>query len=64
MAFTADFDQFKFPENAFQGKRVLITGSGKDGGIGQGLALAAAANGASNGRAKRTSRRAAPSCWP
>ena len=46
MAFTADFDKFKFPEGAFEGKRVLITGSGKDGGIGQALALAAAANGA------------------
>ena len=46
MAFTADYDKFKFPENAFKGKRVLITGSGKDGGIGQGLALAAAASGA------------------
>ena len=45
MAFTADFEKFKFPESAFQGKRVLITGSGKDGGIGQALALAAAANG-------------------
>ena len=46
MAFTADFEKFKFPESAFEGKRVLITGSGKDGGIGQALALAAAANGA------------------
>ncbi|MEX2482807.1 MAG: SDR family oxidoreductase [Gammaproteobacteria bacterium] len=46
MAFTADIDQFKFTEQAFKGKRVLITGSGKDGGIGQALALAAAANGA------------------
>lgn len=46
MAFSADFDQFKFDHKAFAGKRVLITGSGKDGGIGQGLALAAAANGA------------------
>ena len=46
MAFTADYDKFKFPEAAFEGKRVLITGSGKDGGIGQALALAAAANGA------------------
>lgn len=46
MAYTADFDQFKFPHDAFRGKRVLITGSGKDGGIGQGLALAAAASGA------------------
>jgi len=49
MAYSAKYDQFKFPENAgntFAGKRVLITGSGKDGGIGQALALAAAANGA------------------
>lgn len=46
MAFTADIAQFKFTEQAFKGKRVLITGSGKDGGIGQALALAAAANGA------------------
>ena len=48
MAFTADFAQYKFPAlaSAFAGKRVLITGSGKDGGIGQALAMAAAANGA------------------
>lgn len=49
MAFTADFERFRFePDHggAFAGKRVLITGSGKDGGIGQALALAAAANGA------------------
>ncbi len=49
MAFTAKFEQFKYPEKngaTFAGKRVLITGSGKDGGIGQALALAAAANGA------------------
>lgn len=46
MAFSADMNKFKFPEDAFRGKRVLITGSGKDGGIGQGLALAAAASGA------------------
>lgn len=49
MAFTAEIDKFKFDKSllsAFTGKRVLITGSGKDGGIGQGLALAAAANGA------------------
>lgn len=46
MGFTADYTKFKFPTSAFEGKRVLITGSGKDGGIGQGLALAAAANGA------------------
>lgn len=49
MAYTANYDQFKFSEKdggTFAGKRVLITGSGKDGGIGQALALAAAANGA------------------
>jgi NAD(P)-dependent dehydrogenase (short-subunit alcohol dehydrogenase family) len=49
MAFSADFDKFRFSDDlapAFTGKRVLITGSGKDHGIGQGLALAAAANGA------------------
>ena len=46
MAFTADFEKYKFPESAFEGRRVLITGSGKDGGIGQALALTAAANGA------------------
>ncbi|MGD9601120.1 MAG: SDR family NAD(P)-dependent oxidoreductase [Gammaproteobacteria bacterium] len=48
MAFTADMAQFRFPDmrTTFADKRVLITGSGKDGGIGQALALAAAANGA------------------
>ncbi|MGB5345838.1 MAG: SDR family NAD(P)-dependent oxidoreductase, partial [Woeseia sp.] len=49
MAYTADIEQFRFGDDykaAFAGKRVLITGSGKDGGIGQALALAAAANGA------------------
>lgn len=49
MAYTADFEQFRFgalADKAFKGKCVLITGSGKDGGIGQALALAAAANGA------------------
>jgi NAD(P)-dependent dehydrogenase (short-subunit alcohol dehydrogenase family) len=46
MAYTADYNNFHFSERAFSGKRVLITGSGKDGGIGQALALAAAANGA------------------
>src|SRR5258708_1786994 len=48
MAFTVDIEKFRFPvEGAgFRGRRVLITGSGKDGGIGQALALAAAANGA------------------
>lgn len=49
MSFCADFDKFKFSGDegrGFKGKRVLITGSGKDGGIGQAFALAAAANGA------------------
>ena len=49
MAYSAEYNQFKFSENdgkTFAGKRVLITGSGKDHGIGQALALAAAANGA------------------
>ncbi|MDX1571371.1 MAG: SDR family NAD(P)-dependent oxidoreductase [Xanthomonadales bacterium] len=49
MAYSADIANFEFGpdfQEAFAGKRVLITGSGKDGGLGQGLALAAAANGA------------------
>jgi NAD(P)-dependent dehydrogenase (short-subunit alcohol dehydrogenase family) len=49
MAFTAQIEQFRFgPELAqgFAGKRVLISGAGRDGGIGQALALAAALNGA------------------
>ena len=49
MAFTAPIERFRFPEpcrEAFAGKRVLITGSGRDGGIGQAFALAAAMNGA------------------
>jgi NAD(P)-dependent dehydrogenase (short-subunit alcohol dehydrogenase family) len=49
MAYSADYPAFEFGQqlaSAFAGKRVLITGSGKDGGIGQALALAAAANGA------------------
>jgi NAD(P)-dependent dehydrogenase (short-subunit alcohol dehydrogenase family) len=49
MAYTANYSDFEFGDdfrNAFEGKRVLITGSGKDGGIGQSLALAASANGA------------------
>jgi NAD(P)-dependent dehydrogenase (short-subunit alcohol dehydrogenase family) len=49
VAYTANISKFEFGDDyraAFAGKRVLITGSGKDGGIGQALALAAAANGA------------------
>jgi NAD(P)-dependent dehydrogenase (short-subunit alcohol dehydrogenase family) len=50
MAFTAQLDNFRFaPElsTGVAGKRVLITGSGKDGGLGQAFALAAGLNGAS-----------------
>jgi NAD(P)-dependent dehydrogenase (short-subunit alcohol dehydrogenase family) len=49
MAFTVDIDDFRFGESArsaFAGKRVLITGSGRDGGLGQAFALAAGLNGA------------------
>lgn len=49
MAFTVDPDRFRFsPEVApgVKGKRVLISGAGKDGGIGQAFALSAALNGA------------------
>ena len=49
MAFTAPTEKFRFDAayaGAFAGKRVLITGSGRDGGIGQALTLAAALNGA------------------
>lgn len=51
MAFTADPARFRF-DPAFaagvKGKRVLISGSGKDGGLGQAFALAAGLNGASH----------------
>jgi NAD(P)-dependent dehydrogenase (short-subunit alcohol dehydrogenase family) len=50
MAYTAQLDNFRFaPElnTGVAGKRVLITGSGKDGGLGQAFALAAGLNGAS-----------------
>ncbi len=49
MAFTAEYDKFKYSEafaKSVAGKRVFITGSGKDNGVGQAFALAAAANGA------------------
>lgn len=49
MAYTADYSLFDFGDaysDTFAGKRILITGAGKDHGIGQGLAIAAAANGA------------------
>jgi NAD(P)-dependent dehydrogenase (short-subunit alcohol dehydrogenase family) len=47
--FTASLDQFRFDDQlkaGFEDQRVLITGAGKDGGIGQAFALAAGLNGA------------------
>ena len=46
MNFDYEINKFKFNQTTFSGKRVLITGSGKNGGLGQGLALAALLNGA------------------
>ena len=49
MAFTVKPDSFRFgPElrSGVAGKRVLITGAGKDRGLGQAFALAAGLNGA------------------
>jgi NAD(P)-dependent dehydrogenase (short-subunit alcohol dehydrogenase family) len=49
MAFTVQPDSFRFERefgSAVAGKRVLITGAGKDGGLGQAFALAAGLNGA------------------
>ncbi len=49
--FSADVDKFRFGSefaDAFKDQRVFITGSGKDGGIGQAFALAAAMNGAAS----------------
>lgn len=49
MAFTVDPDRFRFSDEVaagVRGKRVLITGAGKDGGMGQAFALAAGLNGA------------------
>lgn len=49
MAFTADPSRYRFHDDlrrGVEGKRVLITGSGKDGGIGQAFSLAAGLNGA------------------
>ena len=51
MSFTADPDKFRFNETLKAGvadKRVLITGAGKDGGLGQAFALAAGLNGAAS----------------
>jgi len=49
MAFSPKLDSFRFPQElhkAVSGKRVLITGAGRDGGLGQAFALAAGLNGA------------------
>ena len=49
--YTADTEQFRFADGlraGFVDKRVLITGAGKDGGIGQAFALAAGLNGAAS----------------
>lgn len=51
MVLSVNPEQFKYSDEvakAVTGKRVLITGSGKDLGIGQGFALAAALNGAAS----------------
>ena len=51
MAFSAQLDRFRFSANlqhGVVGKRVLITGAGKDGGLGQAFALAAGLNGAAS----------------
>jgi NAD(P)-dependent dehydrogenase (short-subunit alcohol dehydrogenase family) len=50
MAFTAQIESFTFDHlsSGVAGKRVLITGAGKDGGIGQAFALAAGLNGAAS----------------
>ena len=49
MAFTVDSNKFKFASDlaaGVKGKRVLISGAGKDNGLGQSFALAAGLNGA------------------
>ena len=49
MAFTVQPDSFRFEKEfraGVEGKRVLITGAGKDGGLGQAFGLAAGLNGA------------------
>jgi NAD(P)-dependent dehydrogenase (short-subunit alcohol dehydrogenase family) len=49
MAFSVQMNRFRFSEELQRevtGKRVLITGAGKDGGLGQAFALAAGLNGA------------------
>src|ERR1700694_4597073 len=49
MPFTVDISKFRFGADkgvGVAGRRVLITGAGKDGGLGQALALSAGLNGA------------------
>ena len=51
MSFTAESQKFRFDDDlaaGVTGKRVLITGAGKDGGLGQAFALAAGLNGAAS----------------
>jgi 3-oxoacyl-[acyl-carrier protein] reductase len=51
MPLTADLDAFRFPEQlagGVRGKRVFITGAGKDQGLGQAFALACGLNGAAS----------------
>ncbi|MEO9256277.1 MAG: SDR family NAD(P)-dependent oxidoreductase [Tepidiformaceae bacterium] len=51
MAFTVDPEKFRFGSDfaaGVKGKRVLISGAGKDGGLGQSFALAAGLNGATH----------------
>jgi NAD(P)-dependent dehydrogenase (short-subunit alcohol dehydrogenase family) len=50
MAFSVDIDQFRFgaDASAFAGKNVLVTGAGRDHGLGQAFALAAGVNGAAS----------------
>jgi NAD(P)-dependent dehydrogenase (short-subunit alcohol dehydrogenase family) len=49
--YSANAEQFRFADDlgaGFAGQRVLITGAGKDGGIGQAFALTAGLNGAAS----------------
>lgn len=51
MAFTVEPDKFRYDSSisaGVKGKRVLISGAGKDGGMGQAFALAAGLNGATH----------------
>jgi NAD(P)-dependent dehydrogenase (short-subunit alcohol dehydrogenase family) len=51
MAFSVNLEKFRFPAEfagGVKGKRVLISGAGKDGGLGQSFALAAGLNGAAS----------------